>query len=662
MTHLPEHSGVIGVDTGGTFTDFVTMDEAGAITVDKAPSFPPDPARPVLEGITAIGRETYRVVHGTTVATNALLEHNIAPTALITTAGFEDVLEIGRQNRPVLYAMHPTKPRPLIPRHLRFGVRERILHDGAVKTPLDPEEVRDLLKRIEALDVEAVAVCLLHSYMNPIHEEMIGEMAGETRLVVSLSCRVLPEFREFERTATVAVNASLRPVMEGYIGRLERDLGRVHLSVMQSAGGIIPARMAARLPVHTVLSGPAGGVIASAHKAALAGFDRLITFDMGGTSTDVSLYDKSLALTGEKAIAGHPIRVPSIDIHTVGAGGGSIAYRDAGGGLKVGPRSAGAVPGPACYGTGDSITVTDANLYLGRLVPAFFLGGRMQIYPERVHEPMERLAHSLGLDPVAAAEGIVTVVNAVMERAVRVISIERGHDPRDFTMVCFGGAGGLHAVELADALSIPRVMIPKDAGVFSAFGMAVADVTRDLSRTVLRRADDVSRRDLDTIFGELIDLGTSELAEEGIEREGIRADRSLDMRYEGQSYEITVPITGDPVSAFHDSHEKLYGYSRRTSTVEIVTFRVRLVAPVRKAALQPHHGVETTRRPQPIERASLTYHGDSLPADIHDRTDLAPGSVVTGPALIGESSSTIFLPPGHMGEVDRFGNILITRA
>ena len=583
MSDLEEHSGVIGVDTGGTFTDFVIIDQSGAIRIDKVPSFPLDPAKPVLEGIARIGQDRFRVVHGTTVATNALLEHTIAPTALITTAGFEDVLEIGRQNRPFLYAIHPIKPRPLIPRRLRFGVRERILHDGSVMTSLDTAEVRELLKRIESLEVEAVAVCLLHSYINPVHEEMIGEIARETDLVVSLSCRVLPEFREFERTATVAVNASLRPVMEGYIERLERTMPRGQLSVMQSAGGIIPARMAGRLPVHTVLSGPAGGVIASAHTAAPAGMDRLITFDMGGTSTDVSLYDGSPSLTGDKTIAGHPIRVPSIDIHTVGAGGGSIAYRDPGGSLKVGPQSAGALPGPVCYGTGESLTVSDANLYLGRLVPGFFLGGRMQLHPQRVDKPMEQLARSLGLSPAAAAEGIITVVNAVMERAMRVISIEKGHDPRDFTMVCFGGAGGLHAVELAEALSIPRVLVPKDAGVFSALGMAVADVTRDVSRTVLTRAHMLSREDLETVFRELIDAGTRELTEEGVEKERIRYERSLDMRYQGQSYEITVPLADDPTEAFHLSHERLYGYSRRASVVQIVTLRVRLIAAVPQA-------------------------------------------------------------------------------
>ncbi len=659
MPYEPDQARVVGVDTGGTFTDFVVIDPCGAVRVDKRPSDPADPAGPVLEGLTGLPQEAYRVVHGTTVAVNALLEHKEAPTALITTAGFEDVLEIGRQNRPVLYDAHPVKPAPLVPRHLRFGVNERILSDGTVRTRLDSVETERILARIKDLGVESLAVCLLHSYANPIHEETIGEIAREMGFVVSLSCKVLPEFREYERTATVVVNACLRPIMEGYIGRLEKELSGGRLSVMQSAGGIIPARMASRLPVHTVLSGPAGGVAASAYQASLVGLERLITFDMGGTSTDVSLYDRGPSLTGDKSIAGHPIRVPAIDIHTVGAGGGSIAYRDAGGGLKVGPVSAGANPGPVCYGKGGDITVTDANLYLGRLEPSFFLGGRMRVYPGRVKGPMERLARSLGLDPVVAAEGIITVVNAVMERAVRVISIEQGHDPRDFTLVSFGGAGGLHAVELAKALSIPRVMVPKNAGVFSAFGMAVANVIRDVSRTILAPSADVPESRLRDLFAEMRLSGIQELEAEGPEGRGIQAVQSLDMRYVGQSYELTVPFTRDHVAAFHEAHERLYGYGRPESAVEIVTLRLRLVAESGTPAPQPVKRVREGKPPRAVSTGTVIYRGEGAEVGIYDREDLSPGNMLEGPALIGESSSTTFLPPGSRGTVDALGNIII---
>jgi len=653
-------SGTIGVDTGGTFTDFVYLDETGAIRVDKRPSLPADPARPVLEGLSEDFRwKNYRVVHGTTVATNALLEDKVAATALIATSGFEDVLEIGRQNRPVLYDIHPRKPRPLIPRGLRFGVHERILHDGKVLVALDTMEVRDVLDRIGGLGIRCIAVCLLHSYANPVHEEAVGKMAEGMGFSVSLSCHVLPEFREYERTATVVVNACLLPIMEGYLKRLEQGIGLGRLSVMQSSGGIIPAAIAARLPVHTILSGPAGGVTAAARKASLLGLERLITFDMGGTSTDVSLYDRGPILSSNKIVAGHPIRVPVIDIHTVGAGGGSIAFLDSGGGLKVGPVSAGADPGPVCYGKGLAITVTDANLFLGRIEPSFFLGGKMKIHPERVRGAMEELAVALSLDLITAAQGIITVINAVMERAIRVISVERGHDPRDFTLVSFGGAGGLHAVELARCLGIPRVLVPRDAGVFSAYGMAVADVTRDLSRTILRKVGQVPAVELDALFGEMIHRGAHELGGEGRKPLELAVEKALDMRYEGQSHEITVPFSDDPAEAFHRAHERLYGYARTGSEVEIVTVRARLIAAVSRPPEAPQQAVRASGRAKPVTSRPLIYSGKKIEARIFDRQELEPGDRVEGAALVSEACATLFLPPGAVSEVDGYGNIIV---
>ena len=661
MPQSPHQIQTIGVDTGGTFTDIVIVDESGRIRADKRPSVPADPARPVLEGLPPESSGgSCRVVHGTTVATNALLEHKIARAALITTAGFEDILEIGRQNRPALYEMHPRKPPALIPRDLCFGIKERILHDGSIRTRPEIDEIRDLLESIKSRGVESIAVCLLHSYVNPIHERIIGERAREMGFMVSLSCEVLPEFREYERTATLAVNACLRPVMQGYLGRLEHGMGGRALTVMQSAGGIIPSQIAARLPVHTVLSGPAGGVIAAAEKARVCGTDRLITFDMGGTSTDVSLYDRGPSLSAEKVIAGHPIRVPVMDIHTVGAGGGSIAFQDAGGSLKVGPVSAGADPGPICYGQGNDVTVTDANLFLGRLEPDFFLGGKMEIFPDRVPPAMERLAESLGLDAVQTAEGIITVANAVMERAIRVISIERGNDPGEFTLMSFGGAGGLHAVELARSLNIPSVTIPPDAGVFSAYGMVVADVTRDFSRTILQPADQLTDRQLESLFSEMIQGGVRELEGEGIDPAAVTALRFLDMRYERQSHEITIPLSHDPAAAFHGSHEKLYGYGRPDSRVEIVTIRARLIAvsprpeavPSRPRGKDPLSALISTR--------PLVFERVQVEAGIYDRERLRAGHGLKGPALVVESTSTTFLPPDSKGRLDEYHNLVIS--
>jgi N-methylhydantoinase A len=659
---MPEHPPYplsVGVDTGGTFTDFFFVDSSGTTRVDKRPSCPQDPARPVLDGLLSLPPGTaHRVVHGTTVATNALLENKVAKTALITTAGFEDILEIGRQNRPDLYAIHPRKTPPLIPRDLRFGVRERILHDGTVLLPIDPDEVSALLRQIKDLQVTALAVCLLHSYANPVHEELIGSLAEHMHFAVSVSCQVQREFREYERTATVAVNAALRPIMEGYLNRIEGGMRGAHLSVMQSAGGTLPPRTAARFPVHTILSGPAGGVIAAAHTAAMAGLDRIITFDMGGTSTDVSLYDRAPGMASGRVIGGHPVRVPVIDIHTVGAGGGSIAYRDAGGGLKVGPISAGADPGPVCYGKGNALTVTDANFFLGRMETSSFLGGRMKVDTGRIRGPLELLADSLGLGAAETAEGIVTVVNTVMERAIRVISIQRGHDPKNFTLLSFGGSGGLHAVALAQSLGIPQVLIPLNPGVFSAIGMAGAQISRDFSRTVLARTDTLTPNELNALIQELAATGLAEFVGEGIPEERVMVTASLDMRYRGQSHELGVPARSDPHSAFHDAHHTLYGFRREDSPVEIVTIRVRLTA--QESPLQDPDTLVGSGSGHPIARRHLTYAGQLICAEVYDRKDLPPAAALQGPALVVEATATTFIPPASSASIDSHGNIIIT--
>jgi N-methylhydantoinase A len=658
MPDHPPYPVVVGVDTGGTFTDFFFVDSCGTIRVDKRPSCPHDPALPVLEGLGSLhAANIQRVVHGTTVATNALLEKKLAKTALVTTAGFEDVLELGRQTRPDLYAIHPRKNPPLIPADLRFGIHERILHTGAVHRPVDPNEVRAVLRRIQTLDVEALAVCLLHSYANPVHEELIRRIAEEMNFVVSLSSRVLREFREYERAATVAVNASLVPIMKGYLSRIEAGMSGTHLSVMQSAGGTLPPRTAARFPVHTILSGPAGGVIAAAHVARLAGLDRVITFDMGGTSTDVSLYDRAPGLSSGRVIGGYPVRVPVIDIHTVGAGGGSIAFLDAGRGLKVGPVSAGADPGPVCYGKGNALTVTDANLFLGRMETSSFLGGRMTIDAKRIRVPMERLAASLGLDPLETAQGILTVANAVMERAIRVISVERGHDPGEFTLLSFGGAGGVHAVALAQSLGIPQVLIPRNAGVFSALGMASAQVSRDFSRTILARTDALAGEQLDALITEIAAHGLTEFREEAISEDRVVVHATLDMRYAGQSHEIAVANAPDLDRAFHDAHERAYGFRRTHSPVEIVTVRVRLIVEDDNPA--PLLELAGTGSAKPRARRPLIIDGQPVLTDIYDRADLPAGAAFSGPALLLEATSTTFVPPASEADIDNFGNVFI---
>jgi len=466
----------IGVDTGGTFTDFVFSD-GERVSTAKVRSTPDDPSRAVLEGLDGAAGE---IVHGSTVATNALLEGRGARLAFVATEGFEDLLELGRQNRRSLYDWNDAGWPDLVPRELRFGVRERTLADGSVKTPLDEGRLEGLIAALRDAQVESVAVCLLHSYARPDHERRIGEALREAGFFVSLSHEVLPEYREYERAATTAVNAAVSPVMGRYLSRVEEALPEPsRLRVFQSTGASMSASAAGRLAVQTVLSGPAGGVLGAALTARAAGFERFISFDMGGTSTDVSLYDAKPGFTNESELGGFPIRVATLDIHSVGAGGGSIAWFDAGGALRVGPRSAGAEPGPVCYGSGDEITVTDANVLLGRIDPAKFLSGRMALDVDRAARAMEAFARKAGVAPDEAARAIVRVANANMERALRAVSVERGLDPRDFALVAFGGAGGQHACELADLLEIGSVVIPREAGVLSALGMLSADFARD---------------------------------------------------------------------------------------------------------------------------------------------------------------------------------------
>ena len=591
----------IGIDTGGTFTDFVVWDGQRCQT-RKVRSTPDDPTRAILRGLEGLAPS--EVVHGSTVATNALLERKGAATAFVTTEGFEDLLILGRQNRPELYNFFAAARPQLVPRGRTFGVSERTLHDGSIERPLSAETVEALAARIRQSGAESVAVCLLHSYANPSHEKQIGEALGD--LPVSLSHEILPEYREYERASTTLVNAYVSPLMGRYIEKLDRALGAARLRVFQSNGGSISAARAARNAVHTVLSGPAGGVLGAAAVARAAGFERIISFDMGGTSTDVSLYDGEFTYSTESKVGDFPVRIPMLDIHTVGAGGGSIVALDAAGALRVGPASAGAQPGPVCYGEGTEITVTDANLFLGRIDPDDFLGGRMRLDADRARDYIRRFAATAGTTPEELARAVIDVANSSMERAIRAISVERGHDPREFALLSFGGAGGQHACELAARLEISTVIVPRHAGVLSALGMLAADCVRDFSQSLLGR-------DRGEVYRELEARAAAEFAAEDLPQAVF--ERQIDLRYQGQSFEITLPYRER--ERFHQAHQKLYGYTHQDRAVEAVTARLRAVAPLPKIDL-------------------------AAPSD-------------------KETFSSVYLPPGWRSREDEAGNQILTR-
>jgi len=572
----------LGIDTGGTFTDIVAWDGSTLLT-RKVRSTPDDPSRAILDGIAGLAAAD--IVHGSTVATNALLERKGARTAFLATEGFEDMLRIGRQHRKHLYDFFGAGRADLVPRGLTRGITERTLCDGSIEKAVDQDAVRHIADELRRRGVESVAVCLLHSYANPANELALQPLLEE--FFVSLSHQVLPEYREYERASTTLVNAYVSPLMARYLTRLSGTLGSTRLRIMQSNGGSISSAMACRSAIHTIQSGPAGGVLGAAAVARHAGFDRVISFDMGGTSTDVSLYDGRYSFTQESEIGDFPVRVPILDIHSVGAGGGSIAHVDAGGALRVGPESAGASPGPACYGAGDRVTITDANLYLGRIDPEKFLSGRMTLDASRAARCLERFAAAQGVEPGRMAEAIIEVANSNMERAIRAVSIERGHDPREFALLSFGGAGGLHACQLAERLEISTVLVPRHAGVLSALGMLVADVVRDYSRSVLGKPVDLA-------FGEMEQQAAAEFAEMGVATP--LCERLIDLRYRGQSYEITLPYADR--AAFDDAHRRLYGYHHEGREVEAVTARLRGTSMTDKIDLAA---------PSPPETFSSTY-------------------------------------------------------
>ena len=651
---------ILAVDTGGTFTDLVLLKD-GAIRTLKVPSTPSDPAQAVLDGARRILAEEGRFVllHGSTVATNALLERRGARVVLVTNAGFEDVIEIGRQNRPQLYALVGHRPPPLVAREDRLGIPGRLGSRGEEVEHLDPAVLEALATRVEERHAESVAVCLLHAYANPEHERLVAEALASTGLPLSVSSELLPEFREYERTSTTVVNAYVAPVMSRYLGRLSDDSGAERVTIMGSNGGALPVARARREPVHTVLSGPAGGVVGALTWARRAGHERVLSFDMGGTSTDVSLCPGQPLRTRELDIDGQPVAIPVIDIHTVGAGGGSLARVDAGGALRVGPQSAGADPGPICYGNGgNGVTVTDAHVWLERLPVDAFLGGEGRLDRAAVEGPLATIAAALGGSLEAAAEGVLAVADAAMERALRVISVERGYDPADFAVLAFGGAGGLHVAELTRRLGAARALVPPDPGLLSAYGMLASPVTRELSRTVLvSHSEEGTESLMAEVFAELEAQARREMLEEGADDESLHIECSVDARYAGQSFELRVGAKGW-VDGFHSLHEERYGYRRLSTPVEAVTLRVVATAPP-EAVEVPE--LRKAKGPPTLQAANVVYGGRRLESSRVWRHELAAGHIVEGPAVIQEYSATTWVPPEWRVEVDRWGCLHLLR-
>lgn len=679
----------IGIDIGGTFTDFVIINSQNQqIHTFKILSTPFDPAESVLTGLKQLGTTGYEIhiVHGSTVATNALLERKGARTALVTTKGFKDVLQIGRQNRPELYNLEVKLPAPLVPSELRFEVDERVTADGDILKRITEETTAEVVRKILQSNAESVAVCLLFSFLRPEHELILADALRKAGFFVSSSIDILPEFREFERMSTTTVNAYVSPVMDRYLGNLQSALmtgqderDDPHIRIMQSNGGAIGVDEARKNGVHCILSGPAGGVIGAqfiAEKALSTRPLKLMTFDMGGTSTDVSLIEGGPQLTSESIIGGLPIRIPMLDIHTIGAGGGSIALKDAGGSLRVGPQSAGAIPGPACYGQVDSTkassqvlaTVTDANLVLGRLVAEDFLGGRMPLKPHLARLAIDQLSESLNLDAITTALGIIEIANAHMERALRVISVERGHDPRDFTLISFGGAGGLHAAALARKLGTPRVIFPPYASTLSALGMLAAPVIKDYSRTVMLPGE-TEPAAIQRLILPLVKQAKQDMSAEGILESELQVALSLDMRYRGQSYELSVPWAGDEddfLANYHAIHQNTYGYSNPDNEVEIVNVRVRACGQSPEVFIKTKSNFGTTPGiavPPAYRQLYLKNNdGRAVPVEVplYRWEQLNPGNKIIGPALITRDDTTILLNDHDQGVLDEMMNLIVT--
>ncbi|MGC2366679.1 MAG: hydantoinase/oxoprolinase family protein [Candidatus Sulfotelmatobacter sp.] len=716
----------IAIDTGGTFTDCVWIDATNHLRMLKVFSTSADPSQAIVEALRKINHQGELIIlHGTTVGTNTLLERKGARTVLVTTAGFEDAIEIGRQARPKLYDFFFDRIEPLVPADLRFGVEERTASDGAILTAPTPAILKSLASKIAAKQPESIAISLLFSFANPANELAIAEVLQPLGIPLSISHRILPEFREYERTSTVVINAYLQPVMQRYLENLQsrarnltedcrfstggveerrasgeveerrfsaakstiRNVGALaptfRIFVMQSSGGITALASAASEPVRTILSGPAGGVVGAAASARASGFERIMAFDMGGTSTDVSLVEGAITTASHAEIAGLPIGVPMLDIHTVGAGGGSLARFDAAGVLRVGPESAGANPGPICYGRGTQPTVTDANLLLGRLQPTRFLGGEFNLDPDRTRqitrEWLKKQGSPLTLEKFAA--GVIRVINSTMEKAIRVVSIERGRDPRDFALVAFGGAGALHACALAESLSIPRVIVPAFPGALSALGILVSDVVKDYSRTILWRVEGkIPHLRIEQEFAALRKRAAKDFQDEAWQGR-VSYRPSIDLRYHGQGYELNLPFTKNLQKAFEQEHQRRYGYAHPGREIELVTLRLRAVVKSPPLKVAPRRVTATShvaaalvslpratpRGPGRAALASLSslkapvlFDGKNLATKIYSRDELQPGNPYSGPAIVTEYSATTVIPPNKRFQLDAVGNLIIS--
>ena len=689
----------LGVDIGGTFTDATLIDEdGGSVFSAKVPSTPAAPAdgfmaavERILQSSRAAPAQVSYIVHGTTVATNAIIEAKTAPTAFLTTAGFRDMLEIARQTRPSLYDLHFEKTPPLVPRQLCFGIPERLDAGGEVLAPLDEAAVRRVAAELRRTRVEAVAVCLLHSYANPGHEKRVGAILRRDlpAVTVSLSSAVAPEFREYLRASTTVINACIQPVVSRYLAAIEAGLKELGLNagllVMQSGGGVFSAAAAARKPVFMVESGPAAGVIGAAHLGSTCGYGDIISFDMGGTTAKLGLVrngqaqitkDYEVGATAHAAGGGrgqgYPIRTPVVDLVEIGAGGGSVAWVDSGGGLRVGPHSAGADPGPACYGQGgERPTITDANAVLGRLDPGYFLGGEIALDPEAARRAVEvHCARPLGLEVVEAAHGIVEIANSAMVNALRLVSVQKGYDPRDFALVAFGGSGPVHANRLAQLARIPTAVIPLSPGTASALGLLLTDLEHDYAASVLQRVDEVQPAAVERLCRSLEEQGRQALEREGVEEEARQTLRLAELRYVGQSFELTVPLAGAPLdeaaikavlARFHDAHERAYGFKAGDEPVELVHLRVRAIGrmarPESRRLQDPGGTLEEARRStRPVYFAAA---GGFVDCPIYTRRRLAPGAVVNGPAVIEEADSTTVVEPGYAARVHPLGPLLL---
>ncbi len=674
----------VAVDIGGTFTDLVYLEErTGKMGFEKTDTTPGEPARGVMTSIQQAGVNIEKVglfIHGTTLGLNALLEHKGAKTALITTKGFRDVLEIGRLDRPNMYDILYRKLPPLVPRRLRCEVTERINSQGEVLVPLDETEVRAVVRGLRHQGVNVFAVCLLHSYANPAPEKRIGEIIREEypEAYISLSHTIVQEFYEYERTVSTVINASVQPVMEGYLDGLWNDLTgsqfRGEFLISRSAGGAMSYRQAKIMPVHTILSGPAGGVQGAAYLAQKLDVPHLIAIDAGGTSFDVSLlYRGEPQVRTEAKVAGYKMLLPVVDIETIGAGGGSIAWMDAGNALQVGPQSAGAHPGPICYGRGGSeATVTDAAVCLGLIDPAYFLGGKLHLYvPAAERGIEERLARPLGLNLLDAARGVLTIIETRMTAAIREMSVERGYDPREFTLLAYGGAGPLFAASLAEKVGVPRVIVPRWPGNFSAWGMLMFDLVHDFAQSYVAVLDEIGLDTVNQIFGEMEGSALAALASQGVPQEDQLLFRSVDIKYLMAGHAINVPVRNHSLverdrgalrAKFNELHQLLYGHQLQ-DVLQVVNFRIRAVGRVRKPGLEriPRGGGS----PKAAHSGTRSiYHAEKrrkVPYQIFDRNRLLAGNLLAGPAIVEEAASTTVLPVGYTLRVDPYGNLILQR-